>query len=73
MVGGAIYVTGSGFNCGTVEMNEGAKIINNYGGYMSGNRRFRRCTYYDQRRSHLRQQGNEHRHDPPGTAAPPLA
>ena len=35
MVGGAIYVTGSGFNCGTVEMNEGAKIINNYGGYMS--------------------------------------
>lgn len=36
MVGGAAYITGSGFNPGTFEMNEGAKVINNYGGYIAG-------------------------------------
>ncbi len=36
MVGGAAYITGSGFNPGTFEMNEGSKVINNYGGYIAG-------------------------------------
>lgn len=36
MVGGAAYVTGNSFNPGTLEMNEGAKVINNNGGYIAG-------------------------------------
>lgn len=54
MTGGAVYVEASNDIIGSFTMNEGSKVINNYGGMDRRYLRHRRCEDYHQRWRNLR-------------------